>query len=98
MRRLIRDRVLTPLRTLGRRLVARFRRLNRDRVWALVLIVPSLLAVAVFVYGLIGWPGWLSLSQANDMSCDMSFRGFQNFEAVFQNIRFQLDMRNTVVF
>jgi glucose/mannose transport system permease protein len=74
------------------------RRLNRDRVLSLVLIVPSLLAIAVFVYGMIAWTGWVSLSKANDMSFDMTLRGFQNFEAVFKNIRFQLDLRNTVVF
>ena len=98
MASLMRDRVLAPLRGLGHRVASRLRRLSRDRVWSIVLIVPSLLAIAVFVYGMIGWTGWLSLSKANDMSFDMTLRGFQNFEAVFKNIRFQLDMRNTVVF
>jgi glucose/mannose transport system permease protein len=74
------------------------RRLSRDRVVSIALLVPALVAVAVFVYGMIGWSAWVSLSKANDLSFDMSFNGLANYAAVFSNIRFQLDLRNTVVF
>jgi glucose/mannose transport system permease protein len=74
------------------------RRLNRDRVLSLVLIAPSIIAVAVFVYGMIAWTAVVSVSNANDMSFDMSYKGFANFASIFNNIRFQLDVRNTVVF
>jgi glucose/mannose transport system permease protein len=74
------------------------RRLTRDRVVSIALITPSLIAVAIFVYGMIGWTGWVSLSKANNLSFDMTLQGFQNFQSVFNNARFQLDLRNTVVF
>ena len=74
------------------------RRLTRDRVLSLALIVPSIVAVAVFVYGMIGWTIWTSLSKANNLSFDMTIQGLANFQSIFANARFQLDLRNTVVF
>ncbi|MBI4769326.1 MAG: sugar ABC transporter permease [Chloroflexi bacterium] len=43
------------------------RRLDRDRIIAILLIFPSILAVAVFVYAFIAWTGWASLLKWNDM-------------------------------
>jgi glucose/mannose transport system permease protein len=74
------------------------RRLSRDRIVSIALIVPALLAIGVFVYGMIGWSIWVSFSKANDLSFDMSLIGLANYQAIFSNIRFQLDLRNTVVF
>jgi glucose/mannose transport system permease protein len=74
------------------------RRLTRDRLISLALIAPSLLAVAVFIYGMIGWTFYVSLSNANNLSFDMALQGLANFQSVFANARFQLDLRNTVVF
>jgi glucose/mannose transport system permease protein len=74
------------------------RRVTRDRVFSLVLIAPSILAIAVFVYGMIAWTGFVSLSNANNLSFDLSLRGFGNYQSIFSNVRFQLDLRNTVVF
>ena len=73
-------------------------RVTRDRVISVALIAPSILAIAVFVYGMIAWTGLVSLSKANDLSFDMTLRGLGNYESVFSNIRFQADLRNTVVF
>ena len=44
----------------------RARRLNRDRVIAVLLISPSILAVGIFVYAFIAWTGWASLLKWND--------------------------------
>lgn len=74
------------------------RRLTRDRILSVLLLLPAVLAIAVFVYGMIGWSAWVSLSKANDLSFDMAFNGLANYVAIFNNIRFQLDLRNTVVF
>ncbi|MGB7537139.1 MAG: sugar ABC transporter permease [Anaerolineales bacterium] len=41
--------------------------LDRDRIIAILLITPSVLAVGVFVYAFIGWSGWASLIKWNDM-------------------------------
>jgi glucose/mannose transport system permease protein len=74
------------------------KRLSRDRVFSLAVIAPSILAVAVFVYGLIGWTGFVSLSKWDTLRPDYAFVGLSNYAAIFGNPRFQIDLRNTVVF
>jgi glucose/mannose transport system permease protein len=74
------------------------RRPSRDRALSLVLIAPSIAAVAIFVYGLIGWTGFVSLTNWNDIRPDYSWAGLNNFAEIFSNARFQLDLRNNVVF
>lgn len=74
------------------------RRFSRDRAFSLAVIGPSIVAVGVFVYGLIGWTAFISTTKWNDIRPDYSPAGLANFEAVFSNQRFQLDLRNTVVF
>ena len=74
------------------------RRLNRDRVISIALVTPSMVAVAIFVYGLIGWTGFVSTTKWNSLEPDYTSVGFDNFAAIFANARFQLDLRNTVVF
>jgi glucose/mannose transport system permease protein len=73
-------------------------RLNRDRLVSLVLIAPSLVAVAIFVYGLIAWTGFVSTTKWNSMQVDYTSVGLNNFVNIFNTPRFQLDLRNTVVF
>jgi glucose/mannose transport system permease protein len=67
-------------------------------VIAVFLIVPSVAAVAVFVYGFIAWSGWVSMSQWDTVRPDYTFIGLDNFHRIFSNFRFLLDIRNTVVF
>ena len=73
-------------------------RLTRDRVLSLALIAPSFLAIAVFVYGMIGWTAFVSLTKWDQLTPDYTFVGLRNFAAIFSDTRFQFDMRNTVVF
>jgi glucose/mannose transport system permease protein len=74
------------------------RRLTRDRVWSFGLIAPSLIAVAVFVYGMIGWTVFVSFTKWNNLVPNYELNGFNNYVSIFNNARFQLDMRNTIVF
>lgn len=74
------------------------RRLDRDRIIALILITPSLILVGVFIYGFIGWNVWVSLSNWSAMRPDLSFSGLDTYARLFANNRFQIDIRNTVVF
>jgi len=74
------------------------RRLSPERIASLALIVPSVIAVAVFVYGFIGWSALVSVSEWNSVKPDYTFAGLSNFKELFQNFRFQADIRNTVVF
>ena len=69
-----------------------------DRVLSLGLIAPSIIAVAVFVYGLIGWTGFVSTTRWRTLSPDYTQVGLANYEYIFDYPRFQLDLRNTVVF
>ncbi len=74
------------------------RRLNTDRLIAFLLIVPSILAIALFVYGFIGWTGYVSLAKWNSILPDFTFVGLDNYGRLFANERFQIDIRNTVGF
>lgn len=71
---------------------------RRDRALAGFLLLPSVVAVGVFVYGFIGWTAYVSLSDWNSFVPDLSFVGLRNFVDLFQNPRFQIDLRNTALF
>lgn len=67
--------------------------------WVPVLmLLPSFAAIAIFVYGFIGWTGYVSLSNWNTLVKDFSFGGLVNYEFLFSNFRFQSDLRNTLMF
>ncbi|MDO8615885.1 MAG: sugar ABC transporter permease [Dehalococcoidia bacterium] len=74
------------------------RRLTPERIASLALIVPSVIAVGVFVYGFIGWSALVSVSEWNSVKPDYTFVGLSNFKELFGHFRFQADIRNTVVF
>ncbi len=74
------------------------KRLNPDRILSLAVIAPSVAAVAVFVYGLIGWTGFVSLTKWDTLRPDYTLVGLSNYASIFANPRFQIDIRNTVVF
>jgi glucose/mannose transport system permease protein len=73
-------------------------KLSRERLTTLALIAPSVAAVAVFVYGFIGWTVRASLSAWEGLIPDYTFVGFDNFATLFHNPRFQIDIRNTAIF
>jgi glucose/mannose transport system permease protein len=73
-------------------------RLRSDRTVAVLLILPSIIAVGIFVYGFIGWTGYVSLSRWRGVVPDYHFVGGDNYEALSDNPRFQADIRNTIVF
>ena len=73
--------------------------MKRYRRVAFLLLLPSLLLVAVFVYGFIAWTGWLSLTNQNDIFVPQPrFVGLHNYVRLFQNPRFIIDLKNTAVF
>lgn len=71
---------------------------NADRVISLLLIAPSVIAIAVFVYGFIGFTGFASLTKWDNLFPDFTFAGLQNYARLFDTVRFQIDLRNTVTF
>jgi glucose/mannose transport system permease protein len=73
-------------------------RVRSDRTVAVLLIAPSLIAVGIFVYGFIGWTGYVSLSRWSGLLPDYHFVGADNYERLKDRPRFQADIRNTIVF
>jgi glucose/mannose transport system permease protein len=74
-------------------------RLTRDRAIALIVLAPSLIAIAVFVYGFIAWTAYVSLTDwAGIIANKIQLVGLENYASIFNQGRFQTDIRNTVVF
>jgi glucose/mannose transport system permease protein len=69
-----------------------------DILLAILALIPSLVAVAVFIYGFILWTGYISLVNWNDALPTYDFVGLRNFVRLFETERFRLDMRNTTIF
>lgn len=81
--------------TFGRRLL---RLVGNQQAVAVVLIIPSVVAIGVFVYGFIGWSAVVSVSEWDSVRPDYTYVGLDNFRDLFDNFRFRIDIRNTVVF
>jgi glucose/mannose transport system permease protein len=76
---------------------------GRLRHWGpgLVLLSPSLILLAVFVYGLIGWTTKLSVSDQHTALESKGFVGLQNFIDLFTNDindRFVHSLKNLLIF
>jgi glucose/mannose transport system permease protein len=69
-----------------------------DHWLAVAFLSPSIVLILVFVYGFIGWTGYVSLSNWNSLVPDLSFAGLKNYIYLFHDFRFQADLRNTLVF
>jgi len=72
--------------------------------WAAVLMVlPSIILIAVFVYAFIGWTGYVSLTKWASTAPDFTFVGFSNYQrllfgAGIETQRFYIDIRNFIGF
>ena len=69
-----------------------------DKWTPILFITPSIVAVGIFVYGFIGWTGFISFTKWNDVLPDYTLVGFENYRKLFTNMRFQIDLNNTLVF
>ncbi len=90
------------------------RRWDWDRFIAIVLISPSIMAIAIFVYAFIAWTGWASVLKWNDLlplrafglfetlkvfPPKAPFVGMDNYIRLLQSDqRFRIDLWNTLVF
>jgi glucose/mannose transport system permease protein len=74
------------------------RRLDWERITSILLILPSAIAIAIFVYGFIGFTGFVSLTKWNKLLPDFSLVGLRNYQTLFANPRFRIDMQNMAVF
>jgi glucose/mannose transport system permease protein len=65
---------------------------------SIALLLPSIIAVAIFVYGFIGWSVRVSLSQWKGLLPDYTWAGLSQYTYLFHDARFMIDVRNTAVF
>lgn len=74
------------------------RRITWEQAAAILLITPSVLAIAIFVYGFIAFTGFASLTKWDHLLPDFTVVGLSNYRKLFAHQRFQIDLRNTVSF
>jgi len=74
--------------------------LFENETWlSIAMLLPSIVAVAIFVYGFIAWSIRVSLSKWKGLTPDFTWVGLQQYINLFNNDpRFIIDIRNTVMF
>lgn len=74
------------------------RRGNWDSKMPILTLLPSIALLGVFVYGFIGWSGYVSLTNWNSFIPTLSWAGLRNYVTVLTSFRFQSDLRNIFYF
>jgi glucose/mannose transport system permease protein len=69
-----------------------------EQYLSVALLLPSIVAVAIFVYGFVGWSVRVSLSQWKGLLPDYTWAGLSQYTYLFQDPRFFIDVRNTGLF
>ena len=72
--------------------------LRSDMAIAVLVLSPSIVAVAVFIYSFILWSFFISGTKWNSAVVDLSWVGLDNWVNIFTNDRFQTDIRNLVLY
>lgn len=72
--------------------------LSAERFVPLLLILPSVVAIALFVYVFIGYTGFVSLTAWRGIVPDYTFVGLEQYRQLADLERFQADISNTVRF
>jgi glucose/mannose transport system permease protein len=65
---------------------------------ASVSLLPSVVALLIFVYGFISWTIRVSFSAWTGVVPDFTFAGLSNYISMFTSQRFQIDLFNTLFF
>lgn len=76
---------------------------QRERWFAFLMLLPSIILIAVFVYGFIGWTAAVSLSRWDGIEPDYTWVGLENFGKLLVGEgtsarRFHIDLWNTFFF
>jgi glucose/mannose transport system permease protein len=64
----------------------------------LALVAPSLILIALFVYGFLGWNVRVSFTNWRGLAPTYDFVGLDNYRALANDERWRADVRNVVVF
>lgn len=70
----------------------------RERIISFLMVLPSIIAVGIFIYGFILWSARVSVSSWRGLIPDYTFIGLTNYLDLFRDPRFQIDIRNQVIF
>ncbi|NCF69703.1 MAG: ABC transporter permease subunit [Chloroflexi bacterium] len=76
----------------------RSKRLDKDTIIAILLISPSIIALAIFVYGFIAWTIRVSMSNWVGLEPNFEWAGLSNYAGLLADPRFHIDVRNTLIF
>jgi glucose/mannose transport system permease protein len=72
---------------------------ENETLLSIALLFPSIVAVAIFVYGFIAWSVRVSLSKWKGLNPDYTWVGLKQYtDLIFHDQRFLIDVRNTAVF
>ncbi len=77
---------------------ARKKKKNRELLLPILMLLPSIAAIAIFIYGFIAKTSYTSFTDWNTLVQSDNFIGFDNYRFLFSDFRFQSDLRNTLVF
>jgi glucose/mannose transport system permease protein len=70
-----------------------------EKILSVALLLPSMVAVGIFVYGFIAWSMRVSFSKWKGLNPDYTWVGLQQYSnLLLHDPRFRIDIRNTVVF
>jgi glucose/mannose transport system permease protein len=70
-----------------------------EKLLSIALLTPSIVAVAIFVYGFVAWSIRVSLSKWKGLNPDYTWAGLKQYYNLFHNDpRFIIDVRNTAMF
>jgi len=72
--------------------------LRGDMALAVLVLSPSILAVALFIYTFIGWTFYISTVDWNSVVPDYTFVGLKNWLRLFRDARFHADLRNLIYY
>jgi glucose/mannose transport system permease protein len=72
--------------------------LTTDMLFAILVLTPSIIAVALFIYSFIGWTFYISTVKWNSQIRDFTFVGLTNWERLVTDRRFHTDLRNLVYY
>ncbi|MCG5214535.1 carbohydrate ABC transporter permease [Streptosporangium sp. KLBMP 9127] len=74
--------------------------MTRVRRWlpGLLLVTPSIVAIAVFVYGMLGWNFQLAMTDKHDEISEGKFVGLTNFVELWDQPRWHISVNHAIVF
>jgi glucose/mannose transport system permease protein len=75
------------------------RRFRQDTMAGFLLVLPSIIAILIFVYGFIFWSVRVSLSNWVGLTPNYEWAGLRNYvDLLLYDPRFHIDIRNTIIF